>query len=107
MYTKISSIRSTKRVIFFSIVYITNGLYWVGGTSFGCHWDTRWCNVDDEPPVRDNNQITWKPGEPSNATNKECLAIEFNKEKFPLITFLKADCMTKMGAIYESKLNFN
>jgi hypothetical protein len=67
------------------IVYVPSGQYWVGGTLFGCHWDTKWCNVDDETPVKDNGDIVWKHGKPSNSTNKECLAMEFNRGKSPAL----------------------
>jgi hypothetical protein len=84
----------------------SNGQYWVSGASFGCNWDNRWCNEDDEPPLADFEQFPWKAGEPSNATNKECVAVEFSMNKAPHLTFYKASCDTKILSIFESKMRF-
>jgi hypothetical protein len=79
----------------------------VSGASFGCHWDNRWCNEENEPALADNEQLPWKAGEPSNATNKECVAVEYSMNKAPHLTFFKADCNTKFKTIYESKIRLN
>jgi hypothetical protein len=78
----------------------------VSGASFGCHWDNRWCNEDNEPPLADNEQFPWKAGEPSNVTSKECIAADFFRDKAPHMTFFKTECSAKFQAIFESKMNY-
>lgn len=86
---------------------IKNGRYWVSGASFGCFWDNRWCNEDNEPQIAEFKQFPWKEGEPSNVTNKECVAAEYSINKAPHLTFFKAECDTKFKTIVESKIGFN
>jgi hypothetical protein len=86
---------------------VSSGQFWVSGASFGCHWDNRWCNNDNEPPFEDNEQFPWKTGEPSNVTSKECVAVDFSMNKAPHLSFFKADCDTKFKAIFESEMRFN
>jgi hypothetical protein len=103
----------TKLILFISIFYntaskkIANGQFWVSGASFGCLWDNRWCNEEAEPRLADFEQFPWKAGEPSNATNKECVAVDFSMNKAPHLTFFKANCDLKLKALFESKMRFN
>jgi hypothetical protein len=78
----------------------------VGGTSFGCQWDTRWCGLENETPLEENRLLKWKEGEPSNSTVKMCLVLEFSLEKKPHMTFFKSECKTLLRTIYESRKEF-
>jgi hypothetical protein len=79
----------------------------VSAASFGCHWDNRWCNEDNEPPLADNEQLSWKAGEPFNVSSKECVAADFTREKAPHLTFFKTECNNKFLAIFESRIKFD
>jgi hypothetical protein len=81
---------------------VPSGQYLVGGSSFGCQWDTRWCGVDAETPLDENKLILWKDGEPSNSSTKMCVVLEFSLEMEPHMTFLKGECNIPMKTIYES-----
>jgi len=112
-FLNLNSISMKSIIILFKLILnaaskeVTNGQFWVSGMSFGCLWDNRWCNDDNEPPMADFEQLPWKAGEPSNVTSKECVAVEFSMNKAPHLTFFKTECDSKFRAILESKMRFN
>jgi hypothetical protein len=100
-------IKLVRVTIFIANKKVPSGQYWVSGSSYRCHWDNRWCNGDDEPPLRLNANLVWKEGEPSNITTKECVAVEYNATGQPPLAFFKANCERKLKVMYESQKKYS